>query len=819
MNRDRTVPVGLVLLLLLSSFASPVSGDRSSVPSPLRGAAELHPPAGAVGVPLSSPRGHSTVSAGWSRISPLVHGPSPRTGSITAYDARDGYVLLFGGADATGGALNDTWAFRAGTWTNLTSRVQGSPPATGAPSLVYDAAGDEAVLFQGASGETWTYGSGVWSQVTGPGPSARWGASLGYAANEGKVVLFGGRLANGQMTNETWTFSAGAWENVSGSVGHAPSPRWGAAVASGPGPTDALYLYGGYNGTLLGDSWSWGSGGWSQLSLPASGIQGRWGGAMAWSPDDGTLFLFGGVEDSGNANDSWLFGGASGWEPVPPTNGPSPRQGASLSSDPWDSDLVLFGGTNASGVTNDTWTWGGARAVTPLSASLLATPSSLDAGGSVQFSSAASGGSPPYSYSWEALPPGCARSSLASFSCTPSSPGTFPISLTVNDSATGTFTATGWLIVNAALSLSSFSALPTALVLGGSTQLTASVQGGTPPLTFSYSGLPPGCSSQNTSSFPCRPTSSGSYVIDLTVRDAAGGSVPGQLTLDISPEVGPSVGLSSSPTGPRPGQLVTLQATVQGGTLPLRYGWTENGSAFEAAGPTWSFLPTGAGNYLFTVNVTDAAGLSSVASTTVAVLPPLPPAITVTVNSSASSVPSGGTVVLTASVTGGAGPFSFTWVLDGTNTSARGATWSVDLEQTGTHRVAVWVAAPGGQLDLSPSVVITVTSSASSGAASGLSATEVWAITGALLAIGIAFALLGLLLRFRGGAAPPRRRGPPSEEPSPTEAKTEEAAAGASPSPSAEGPKEAKSEEPPPSPSAAAPGTEAGPTPKEEAKA
>ncbi|MCI4369353.1 MAG: kelch repeat-containing protein, partial [Thermoplasmata archaeon] len=54
------------------------------------------------------------------------------------YDAKDGYVLLFGGRDGNAG-LSDTWKFSGGNWTDLTSNISTSPPGRYAASMTYDA--------------------------------------------------------------------------------------------------------------------------------------------------------------------------------------------------------------------------------------------------------------------------------------------------------------------------------------------------------------------------------------------------------------------------------------------------------------------------------------------------------------------------------------------------------------------------------------------------------------------------------------------------------------------------------------------------------
>jgi YVTN family beta-propeller protein len=63
-------------------------------------------------------------------------------------------------------------------------------------------------------------------------------------------------------------------------------------------------------------------------------------------------------------------------------------------------------------------------------------------------------------------------------------------------------------------------AVPAAITLGESTNLTTSTGGGTPPFEYTYSGLPAGCVSADAATLDCTPTVSGNSTIEVTVTDA-----------------------------------------------------------------------------------------------------------------------------------------------------------------------------------------------------------------------------------------------------------------------------------------------------------
>ena len=115
----------------------------------------------------------------------------PRYSAGMAYDANDGYMVLFGGMGSSG-VLGDTWICQKGTWTNLQF-----PP--------------------------------------GASPSARYNFSMVYDSVDGYVLLNGGMIQSGGQTgpmvgstlqtlNDTWKFTGGAWTNI---TAIAPPPSTG----------------------------------------------------------------------------------------------------------------------------------------------------------------------------------------------------------------------------------------------------------------------------------------------------------------------------------------------------------------------------------------------------------------------------------------------------------------------------------------------------------------------------------------------------------------------------------------------------------------
>jgi len=346
----------------------------------------------------------------WTKLSPKLS-PTPRAESGMAYDAADGYVLLFGGVDGstTPPGLNDSWNFSNGNWTQLHPAF--SPPGPEPDAFSYDAVDHEIVYTtarnwsSGRAEITATYRAGVWKMVTGPapverlsaetafdyhggyllffgglgatnmadywsfragnwtdlsdlGPEPRSGQSMAYDAADGVVLLFGG-TGNGRALSDTWTYAAGRWVEL-GSPIH-PAARADASMAYDP-VLRAVVLFGGSQNagrTYLHDTWSFSGGTWSRLT-PGTHPPGRTGAGMAYDAADSYLLLFGGTVAGAQRNDSWSFTKGN-WAAITPSVSPAPRSALAMTYDAKDGYVVMFGGYLKGAALNDTWTFVGGR--------------------------------------------------------------------------------------------------------------------------------------------------------------------------------------------------------------------------------------------------------------------------------------------------------------------------------------------------------------------------------------------------------------------------------------------------------------------------
>ncbi|HKV90278.1 MAG TPA: hypothetical protein VJQ43_03670, partial [Thermoplasmata archaeon] len=254
----------------------------------------------------------------WTNLTPLLSVvPSPRWGAGIAYDPVDGYIVMFGGApDSSGkGPYADTWTFGHGKWTDLTPTLARSPPARELPSMTWDAGAGAIVLFGGgadnssfvALNDTWEFVHGNWTEVpTAVAPLGRMDAGFAFDPSLNETVLFGG-LGSSAVLDDTWTFHNRTWSVASGTT--APSARRATVMVYDPGD-GYLFLATGYDaGTYRGDTWTFGSAGWSPLATNGAVPGGIFGSEAAYDVSDGYVLFFSGFTDRGLATTTWTYAG------------------------------------------------------------------------------------------------------------------------------------------------------------------------------------------------------------------------------------------------------------------------------------------------------------------------------------------------------------------------------------------------------------------------------------------------------------------------------------------------------------------------------
>ncbi len=585
------------------------------------------------------------VGGTWSNRSPSSP-PPPRADASMVYDGADGYVLLFGGYGANPNLFffGDTWTYAHGNWTNLTGKLLTAPSPRAGAAIAYDAADGYILLFGGESpschggpnpsfpvcGDTWEFVAGVWTQLTPSAlPSNRSDAGMAYDVSDGETVLFGG--TNELGFNDTWTYRAGVWTNITTSSSPPPtSPVAAPGLTYDPADGYLLLFGAGLSKApwMNNDTWAFHAGTWTNLTGSVRGAPPpEISGVLAYDPAYGVSVEFGGC---GTSDCSTLTGETStylnsNWTPLFPPESPSSRDGSQMAFDPADGYLMLFGGQTSTGVTGDLWEFGLVSTTLSVRA-FTSTPDATDVGLPVVLNVSTAAANGALSYTYINLPPGCLSQNASTIRCTPSNPGTYAVGVVVTDSAGHHASAQLTLTVNTVPIVSSFHAVPAVLPVGNRTVLEVAVLGGSGSYAFRYAGLPTGCLSQTVPTLPCQPTTAGNYTVSVGVTDSIGGAAGATLILTVDPAgTGTAPRVSEFGAVPAPislGNRTSFSAEVVGGNA---------GMTFEYAGlppgcspANLSVLPctpTSAGTYTVQLVVQAPSGLSTEVGSTLTVYP------------------------------------------------------------------------------------------------------------------------------------------------------------------------------------------------------
>jgi hypothetical protein len=133
------------------------------------------------------------------------------------------------------------------------------------------------------------------------------------------------------------------------------------------------------------------------------------------------------------------------------------------------------------------------------------------------------GGIAPYHFVFAGLPSGCALTASGNMSCTPASPGPLSVTVTVTDASGKRSTSPATTVrVDPDPGVASSSTAPNSPVVGKTATFTVVPKGGSGVYGYRYSGLPPGCTTANSSTITCTPSSTGTFQVTVLVKDSRG---------------------------------------------------------------------------------------------------------------------------------------------------------------------------------------------------------------------------------------------------------------------------------------------------------
>jgi hypothetical protein len=235
---------------------------------------------------------------------------------------------------------------------------------------------------------------------------------------------------------------------------------------------------------------------------------------------------------------------------------------------------------------------------------------------------------------------------------------------------------------------------------GGTVTLTAVITGGTgtPVYTWKRDGTPVGSNSSTYTTDNTLVPGNYSYTVEITQASGCSATSP---SVSANVVADPTV-LITGAGDVCEGGTVTLTAVITGGTGTPVYTWKRNGTPVGSNSSTYTtdntLVP---GNYTYTVEITQASGCSAV-SPSVSANVVADPTVLIT---GAGDVCEGGTVTLTAVITGGTGTPVYTWKRDGTPVGSNSSTYTTDNTLVpGNYSYTVEITQASGCSAVSPSV-------------------------------------------------------------------------------------------------------------------
>ena len=733
--------IAVALLTLISSLGvigAHASMSSTTLATPQSGRLPVSPPsvfeAASESLHQAWHHGSAAASQSWSQLT--TSAPSSRSDFSMAYDQVDNEVVLFGGYGSSG-YLGDTWTFSSGTWTEYCSGCgPGTTPRSGA-GMAYDPKGPYILLNGGmASGssiqsDTWEFTqSGGWSSVSAGSNTGGFclaHQAMTYDQADGYVLMFGGWgggapgtgcTTGAQNWDETriWFESNSTWWQLCQPCSPSPSARSQAAITYDASDTYVL-LDGGDGSGVDGDTWAYRGGTWVQFAFGGSPC-GDYGAGQSMCPSgtmpgprdaskmsfDGSSILFGGCSgptpNCGGSTtwygDTWSFS-AGVWTQVS-TSGPTGRAWEGLayfnggSSTGGNNNYILLFGGGGTSYYEDTWAYASALSVTSFSCS----PSTLDVGSKLSCSAAPTGGVGNYAYSYSGFDPGCTPPSSSSFSCYPNTPGSFAPKVAVTDSVGNKAGLSASYVVKADPSITA-SASPLPDDANTKLNFTCTPSGGVSPFTYYWKF------GDGTGSAGCDAShayvSPGTFPACVNVTDSTGvtSATPGCVSVKINPD--PSISrFVSSPSTITLGQSAILNVSAAGGTGPLSYSYTGLPPGCATADtPLLSCTPTSATGspFMIVVTATDSEGqkASKATSLNVSTVPPLTGGLSL----SANGTTPGTSVWANATASGGLGPYSYTWTLNGTMPLGTGQFIKYTPQGSGNYTFAVTINDTSGQ--------------------------------------------------------------------------------------------------------------------------
>jgi Galactose oxidase, central domain len=271
---------------------------------------------------------------------------------------------------ALGGAVSAQGTARP-RWQQLAADASG-PTARWDHTLAADDSGRQLLLFGGRTddgtplGDTWRFDltNQEWQQLTGPGPSARFGHSAAVDQEARRLYLFGGQADGTTFFNDAWMLDLATeeWSEINAGDGPRPQPRYGSSAVLTE--DDRLLISHGFTDQgRFDDTWSLdlNESQWTDVSPPNGEVRPlpRCLHETVWDTAAQRMLLFGGCSSGYGPcpqGDLWAFDPAERtWAPIENEPTPAPRSNPALAIDPERDRALLLAGLTADGYAGDLW--------------------------------------------------------------------------------------------------------------------------------------------------------------------------------------------------------------------------------------------------------------------------------------------------------------------------------------------------------------------------------------------------------------------------------------------------------------------------------
>jgi len=269
----------------------------------------------------------------------------------------------------------------------------------------------------------------------------------------------------------------------------------------------------------------------------------------------------------------------------------------------------------------------------PFRANLTASVFRTDVNASLTLTTVLSGGTGgPYTFRYSESNPlgGCRGVNASQIRCTPTLAGSFSVAVNVTDS-TGEGTVASSPVIEVGpqlfIRLSVSNATP---LLGQTVAFVANATGGVAPYNYTYTGLPPGCVSEDAAAVGCLPTQSEYYNVTVHLRDQSNVTVNATVTMHVIFDfnvVVPATGSVGNPftISVNTNETFSAAGAASGGTdgfslFTYQYAGLPPGCVSQDV-PNLICTPSQNGTYPITVTVYDEVGDHNAHTVVVTILP------------------------------------------------------------------------------------------------------------------------------------------------------------------------------------------------------